>query len=302
MGPTATGKTELAIELARRFPFDLISVDSAQVYRGLDIGAAKPSPATLREFPHRLIDILDPSESYSAERFRSDALREMHAIASSGRVPLLVGGTMLYFRALFHGLSVLPAADAGVRATLEAMTSRDGPEALHRRLSEVDPVSAQRIHRNDPQRLQRAVEVFELTGRPLSSFHAEGLVDRPPFRIFRIVCRPTDRARLYQRIGFRLGRMLSQGLVAEVEALRDRKDLDPASPAMRAVGYRQVWRFLDGEYDYTCMAEETFKATRQLAKRQMTWLRTELEADVASTDDLTTESVCLALTQRVFSG
>ena len=278
MGPTASGKTRLAVELVQRFPFEIVSVDSALVYRGMDIGTAKPDAETLRIAPHRLIDFLDPSESYSAARFREDCLREMEQIRSAGRLPLLVGGTMLYFRALERGLSPLPGADRAVRAQLDAQWRELGPEASHARLAEVDPQAAARIHRNDPQRIQRALEVYELSGRPLSEHFAERDPAMRPVRLLKLVVAPQDRALLHERIARRFEQMLDQGLVAEVERLYRRGDLHPQLPALRAVGYRQVWQYLTGELDYAQMRERAVIATRQYAKRQLTWLRSEPDA------------------------
>jgi tRNA dimethylallyltransferase len=276
MGPTASGKTDLAIHLVERLPLDIISVDSVMVYRGMDIGSAKPDPETLARVPHRLIDIRDPADAYSAAQFRDDALREMAAITAAGRIPLLVGGTMLYFRALLTGLSLLPSADAEIRARLEAEAEVEGWDSLHRRLAEVDAVAAARIHPHDPQRIQRALEVYELTGIPLSQLQQKESVDQPlPYRIVKLAVAPSDRAVLHQRIATRFEQMLDQGLIEEVEGLRQRGDLHLDLPALRAVGYRQVWEFLIGDIDYTEMKERGIIATRQLAKRQFTWLRAE---------------------------
>lgn len=276
MGPTASGKTDLAIHLVERLPLDIISVDSVMVYRGMDIGSAKPDPETLARVPHRLIDIRDPADAYSAAQFRDDALREMAAITAAGRIPLLVGGTMLYFRALLTGLSLLPSADAEIRARLEAEAEVEGWDSLHRRLAEVDAVAAARIHPHDPQRIQRALEVYELTGIPLSQLQQQESVDQPlPYRIVKLAVAPSDRAVLHQRIATRFEQMLDQGLIEEVEGLRQRGDLHLDLPALRAVGYRQVWEFLIGDIDYTEMKERGIIATRQLAKRQFTWLRAE---------------------------
>lgn len=275
MGPTAAGKTGLAVELVQRFPFEIVSVDSALVYRGMDIGTAKPDAATLRIVPHRLIDFLDPSESYSAARFREDCLREMEQIRLDGRLPLLVGGTMLYFRALQQGLSPLPGADPVVRARLEAQWRELGPEAMHDRLAAVDPRAAARIHRNDPQRIQRALEVYELSGRPLSAHFAERDPRVRPVSLLKLAVAPCDREVLHERIARRFAQMLEQGLIAEVEQLYRRGDLGPQLPALRAVGYRQVWQYLAGELSYTQMCERAVIATRQYAKRQLTWLRGE---------------------------
>lgn len=275
MGPTAAGKTDLAIALLERLPVALISVDSAMVYRSMDIGTAKPDAATLARAPHRLIDILDPAERYSAARFREDALREMADITASGRIPLLVGGTMLYFRALEHGLSPLPEADPAVRAEIEAEAGRDGWEALHRRLAAVDPEAADRIHPNDPQRLQRALEVYRLTGRPLTALWRGASDNVLPYRPVKLTVVPDDRDWLRRRIADRFEAMLAQGFVDEVESLYRRGDLGPDLPSIRCVGYRQVWNYLDGEWDYATMVERGITATRQFAKRQFTWLRGE---------------------------
>jgi len=275
MGPTASGKTDLAVELVRRLPVEIISVDSAMVYRDMDIGTAKPGPEVLAEAPHRLIDILDPAEAYSAARFREDALRHMAEIRAAGHIPLLVGGTMLYFRALQQGLASLPEADPVVRARLEAEARELGWQALHERLAEVDPVSAQRIHQNDPQRLQRALEVYELTGRPLSELWRQQQEDGPPFHLIKLAVAPDDRADLHERIARRFQLMLEQGFVEEVEAFYRRGDLGPELPSIRCVGYRQVWQYLSGELSYAEMRDKGVTATRQLAKRQFTWLRSE---------------------------
>ncbi len=275
MGPTASGKTELAMRLVELLPCEIISVDSAQVYRGMDIGTAKPDRETLRRIPHRLIDICDPSEPYSAARFREDALREMTKISSAGKIPLLVGGTMLYFRALQQGVSLLPAADPEVRRRLDAEADRWGWAAMHARLREVDPEAASRIHPNDPQRIQRALEVYELTGRSLSDHFRLQQREELPFRLMKVGLLPRQRAVLHERIERRFHAMLEQGLVGEVRGLFERGDLSPELPAMRAVGYRQVWQYLSGEYDYHTMVHRAITATRQLAKRQMTWLRAE---------------------------
>jgi len=274
MGPTASGKTQLAIELVQRGPFELVSVDSAQVYRGLDIGSGKADAATLAIAPHRLIDIRDPAESYSAADFRQDALREIADIHSQNRVPLLVGGTMLYFKALRDGLAPMPAADEEVRENILALAKREGWQAVHQRLAEVDPVSAHRIHPNDPQRLQRALEVFEISGKPLSTFHAEDSGEASlPFTLTFLAIFPPERALLHERIASRLSEMLAQGFVDEVKSLYKRGDLNPSLPAIRSVGYRQIWDYLDGTADYAQMQHRALVATRQLAKRQLTWLR-----------------------------
>jgi tRNA dimethylallyltransferase len=275
MGPTASGKTGLAVDLVQRLPCDIVSVDSAQVFRDLDIGTSKPSKAVQALAPHRLIDILDAAESYSAARFRLEALREMNEIAGRGRVPLLVGGTMMYFRALQRGMARLPAADPQIRSRLSAMAECRGWPALHTDLRRVDPLSAQRIHPSDAQRIQRALEVYELTGRGLSELFSEQEDESFPYRALKFVLAPNDSIALAQRVAVRFQEMLARGLVEEVAALRDRPDLSAAKPAMRAVGYRQVWQYLDGRHNYQEMTERAMIATRQLAKRQMTWLRAE---------------------------
>ncbi|MBT8065127.1 MAG: tRNA (adenosine(37)-N6)-dimethylallyltransferase MiaA [Gammaproteobacteria bacterium] len=278
MGPTASGKTDLAIELRRRFPVDLISVDSALVYRGMDIGTAKPDADTLREAPHALIDIRDPRESYSAAEFRADALAAMARITRAGRVPLLVGGTMLYFRALTRGLAELPPADQDLRARLEAEAAELGWAGMHAKLKRLDPEIAGRIHPNDPQRIQRALEVIELTGRRMSELQAAQADDRLDYRVLRIVACPRDRAVLHERIEKRFDQMLEDGFLDELKALRERGGLHPKMPSMRCVGYRQAWRYLEDEIDHDEMCRQAVVATRQLAKRQLTWLRQESEA------------------------
>lgn len=275
MGPTASGKTDLALELVKRLPLEIISVDSALVYRGMDVGTAKPDAELLRQAPHRLIDLRDPAESYSAAEFRQDALREMADITREGRVPLLVGGTMLYFRALEQGLSDLPKADRAVRARLEAELATQGLARLHQRLSERDPVAAQRIHANDPQRTLRALEVIEITGRPLSELQAEDAGDPMPYRVLKLIRAPKDRAVLHQRIEARFMQMLEAGFEDEVRGLLARGDLSPELPAMRSVGYRQILNYLLGGCSREEMIERAVIATRQLAKRQFTWLRAD---------------------------
>lgn len=278
MGPTAAGKTALAVALATQFPFEIISVDSTLVYRGMDIGTAKPDQATLRQAPHRLIDILDPSESYSAAQFCVDALREIEKIQAVGRIPLLVGGTMLYYRALQQGLAELPAANPQVRAYLVQECATHGLAALHARLAAVDPSAAKRIHRNDPQRIQRALEVYYLTGRPLTELYGQTQGQKKLSRVIKFIVAPTQRERLHQRIEQRFYRMLEQGFVEEVERLYGRDDLGLHKPAMRAVGYRQIWNYLDGVIGYGQMQQQGIVASRQLAKRQLTWLRAETAA------------------------
>ena len=275
MGPTASGKTQLAIELSGRLPCDIISVDSALVYRGMNIGTAKPDASELARAPHRLIDICDPDQPYSAARFREDALREMTEITEAGRIPLLVGGTMLYFRALQQGLSKLPGADPGVRAGLEREAAAAGWDGMHRRLRRIDPEAAARIHPNDPQRIQRALEVYALTGRSLSELQKEDTRQQLPYRLVKLVRAPLDRKLLHQRIERRFHHMLEQGFEEEVRGLLQHRQLVPEMPSMRSVGYRQMLKYLLGEWDRQTMVEKGIVATRQLAKRQMTWLRAE---------------------------
>ncbi len=275
MGPTAAGKTDLAVALAERFPVRLISVDSALVYRQMDIGTAKPDPEVLARAPHRLIDILDPAESYSAARFRADALVQMNEARAEGELPVLVGGTLLYYQALIEGLSPLPESDPALRAQLSAQAEEQGYAALHARLAEVDPASAARIHPNDPQRLLRAMEVYLLSGEPLTKLWGQAKLQAPGFRFLKVAVAPQEREWLRQRIALRYHQMLERGFVAEVERLRARGDLHAELPAMRAVGYRQVWSYLDGEMGYDEMVERGIIATRQYAKRQFTWLRRE---------------------------
>jgi len=283
MGPTAAGKTDLAIELTKVLPCELISVDSALVYRGMDIGTAKPSKALLDEYPHRLIDILDPSQSYSAADFRTDALQAMAEITSRGKIPLLVGGTMLYFKALLEGLADMPAADPEIRAQIEAQAASQGWQALHDELASIDPVSAARIHPNDPQRLVRALEVFRVSGMSMTA-HRQQQTEQSaqasasgrhqlPYTVANLAIAPTDRKVLHDRIAVRFRQMLDEGFVEEVLALRSRGDLHSNLPSIRAVGYRQVWDHLDGRLTWDEMQERGVIATRQLAKRQFTWLR-----------------------------
>ncbi len=272
MGPTASGKSALAMELVRRLPCDIISVDSALVYRGMDIGTAKPTPAELAVAPHRLIDVRDPLQSYSAADFCQDALQEMTAITAQGRIPLLVGGTMLYYKALLEGLSPLPEADPHIRAVIEAQAAESGWGALHAELCRIDPVAGARIHRNDPQRLSRALEVFRITGKTLTELTQQqgpGL----PYQTLQYAIAPLDRQMLRQRIAERFDAMLALGFETEVRNLMARGDLHPELPSMRCVGYRQMWDYLSGVLDYAEMRYRGIVATNQLAKRQMTWLR-----------------------------
>lgn len=274
MGPTASGKTAAALEIARHIPSEIISVDSALVYRGMDIGTAKPTAEERAAVPHHLIDILDPLESYSAMQFRQDALRLVTEIGQRGRLPLLVGGTMLYFKALRDGLDDLPEADPDVRARLDEEAALIGMPAMHAKLARIDPETAARLKPNDSQRIQRALEIFELTGKPMSQLLAKAPKTPLPFDILPISLEPSDRSVLHARIAARFAAMLKDGgLIREVQALRTRGDLHLGLPSMRCVGYRQAWEYLDGGYDLETMREKGIAATRQLAKRQITWLR-----------------------------
>jgi len=275
MGPTAAGKTGLAVELCERFPLEIISVDSALVYRGMDIGTAKPDAQTLQKAPHRLIDIRDPVDSYSVADFRDDALREMKSITAAGRVPLLAGGTMLYFRALEHGLSELPAANPEVRKQLELQATDIGWSAMHEILQQKDPEAAARIHPNDPQRIQRALEVIAISGQPMSELQQQTTGEALDYRIHKIIISPQPRCILHERIEQRFDLMVKAGFIDEIKSLHARPDLNADLPSMRAVGYRQAWQWLDGEYTFEQMREKAIVATRQLAKRQLTWLRHE---------------------------
>ena len=276
LGPTASGKTAAALAFAARAPVEIVSVDSALVYREMDIGTAKPSAEERAVAPHHLIDIVDPVDAYSAADFRADALRLVGEIVARGNVPLLVGGTMLYYKALTQGLNDLPAADPDVRATLDADAAREGWPALHARLAAVDAVTAGRLAPNDSQRIQRALEVFMLTGQPMSALLAAPARDDDAARLYRFVpiaLEPSDRSGLHARIAARFDAMLAAGFVDEVKRLRARGDLHPGLPSMRCVGYRQAWEYLDGETDYDTMRDKGVFATRQLCKRQLTWLR-----------------------------
>jgi len=276
MGPTASGKTDVAISLCKRFPLDIISVDSALVYRGMDIGTAKPDAATLRRTPHRLIDIRDPEEAYSAGDFVRDARAEMNAIFARQRVPLLVGGTMMYFRALTEGIAELPAADAEIRATLDADALKMGWPALHARLRDVDPDAAERIEPQDRQRIQRALEVYLASGKPLTEWQQEATgTSRQDVHFVKIALQLATRKLLHERIEQRFNIMLNKGFIEEVKKLHERKDLTPRHPSMRSVGYRQLWQYLDQECSKDEAAARALAATRQLAKRQITWLRSE---------------------------
>lgn len=289
MGPTAAGKSALALELANYLPIEIISVDSVMVYRGMDIGSGKPTPEERALVPHHLIDICDPGETYSAAEFAKDALRIMVEITARSHIPILVGGTMLYFRSVSHGLSPLPSADPLIRAQLSEEAKKVGWESMHHRLAKVDPSTAARIHPNDPQRIQRALEVYEITGAPMSALLVarrqqidEGINQ---YQIKTFALAPPDRAVLHARIEQRFYHMLEQGLVAEVTQLFKRGDLQSTMPSMRAVGYRQVWEYLEKKYPYHEMVQKVIAATRQLAKRQLTWLRSLSHIEWLSTNN-----------------
>ncbi|MFY8350382.1 tRNA (adenosine(37)-N6)-dimethylallyltransferase MiaA [Pseudoalteromonas sp. SSM20] len=272
MGPTASGKTDLAIQLCQHLNTEVISVDSALVYKGMDIGSAKPNTDELALAPHRLIDLIDPADSYSAADFRRDALDNIAQLHSQGKIPLLVGGTMMYFKALLEGLSPLPNADQAIRAQLEIEAQEKGWPAMHKMLSDVDPVAASKINENDSQRINRALEVYRLTGKPMSELQ-KVKVEPLPFDVLQFAIAPSDRAVLHQRIEKRFKIMLDMGFEKEVMTLYQRKDLHPDLPSIRCVGYRQMWDYLAGECDYDEMVFKGIAATRQLAKRQLTWLR-----------------------------
>jgi len=272
LGPTASGKSTLAMALAGRFPLEIVSADSAQVYRGMDIGTAKPSAGEQERVAHHLIDLIDPTQSYGAGRFRADAVRAIGEIQGRGKVPLLVGGTMLYYKALAQGIDALPVAEPGLRAQIDARAARHGWPALHADLAKVDPVTAARLSPNDAQRIQRALEVFELSGKPISELQRSA-GPALPFELKAFALVPEDRAALHQRIAERFERMLKEGLVDELKELRRKHDLHAGLPSMRCVGYRQAWAFLEGEYGKAELREKGIAATRQLAKRQLTWLR-----------------------------
>jgi len=278
MGPTASGKTELAVQLAQNLDAEIISVDSALVYKGLDIGTAKPTMEERKGIPHHLIDILDPAEVYSTGRFRKSALQLMDEISTRGKIPILTGGTMLYFNTLFNGLASLPDANPAIRKKLDDEMAEYGKEALHLRLEKIDPESAKRIHPNDPQRIQRALEVYELSGKPISQFFREAQDDQIPFKQIKLIVAPEDRKLLHEKIARRFRLMVDSGLIEEVRTLYQRGDLTEQLPAIRAVGYRQTWSYLQGKYDLETMIEKGIIATRQLAKRQFTWLRREKDA------------------------
>lgn len=287
MGPTASGKTDLAVKLAQKLDTEIISVDSVLVYKGMDIGTAKPTQEERAGIPHHLIDILDPAESYSTGSFRTSALQLMADISSRGKIPILVGGTLLYFNALLKGLAELPEANPTIRKQLDEELALLGNHAMHERLKAVDPESAIRIHPNDPQRTQRALEVYQLSGKPISQFFREAQANPIPYRKIKCILWPEDRKALHEKIAKRFNVMVKAGLIDEVRALYQRGDLSEDLPAIRAVGYRQAWMYLQGKYDQEMMVERGIIATRQLAKRQFTWLRQEtdfIQVDSFETD------------------
>ncbi|MEK9764954.1 MAG: tRNA (adenosine(37)-N6)-dimethylallyltransferase MiaA [Thalassolituus sp.] len=285
MGPTASGKTALALELVKNYPCEIISVDSALIYKGMDIGTAKPDADMQKIAPHRLIDLIDPAESYSAATFRNDALREMAEITAAGKVPLLVGGTMMYFKFLRDGSADLPQSDEVIREQLLQEGLEKGWPAMHQRLAEVDPESARRLKPMDSQRIQRALEVYLISGKTLTEHWAEQQTEPLPYHVVNLAVCPSDRKKLHERIAQRFRIMVEQGFVPEVEALYDRGDLHKNMPSVRCVGYRQAWDYLDGEYGYDEMIERGIIATRQLAKRQITWLRSWPDLHWLETDD-----------------
>lgn len=294
MGPTASGKTAAAVELVQHLPVEIISVDSALVFRDMDIGTAKPDAATLAIAPHHLLNIIAPTEVYSAAAFRADALRLMADITQRGKIPLLVGGTMLYFRALQNGLNDLPQADATIRAELDADIAQYGVPYLHQLLAEVDPETAARLSPNDSQRVQRALEIYRISGQPMSVLLKQPAQAALPYRILPIALLPSDRSVLHQRIATRFELMVEQGLVNELRNLRTRYELHPDLPAMRCVGYRQAWQYMDGEINHAQFIETGIIATRQLAKRQLTWLR-------GMTDNITIDCLATDAAQQVLS-
>ncbi|MCU7800322.1 MAG: tRNA (adenosine(37)-N6)-dimethylallyltransferase MiaA [gamma proteobacterium symbiont of Lucinoma myriamae] len=284
MGPTASGKTDLAIELVKHYPFEIISVDSALIYKGMNIGTAKPTKEELAVAPHHLIDFLDPAQSYSTAAFRADALQAMEDIHARNKIPLLVGGTMLYHRSLLYGLSELPKADDLIRAKLQDEAEVHGAEFMHQKLAAIDQQAAKKIHPNDPQRVQRALEVYEITGKSMTQLQQENLAEALPWDTYKIIIAPESRDLLRERIAIRFKQMIEQGFIEEVQGLFKRGDLDLSLPSMRAVGYRQVWEYLQGKMNKEQMIERGITITRQFAKRQMTWLRREQDAAWIATE------------------
>ncbi len=301
MGPTGAGKTDLAVKLVHELPCEIISVDSAMVFRDMNIGTAKPTADILSQAPHRLIDICEPSEVYSAANFRKDALKEMAVITAAGRIPLLVGGTGLYFRSLEQGLSDLPPSDPEIRAQLNQEMKLSGPQVLHERLSVVDPESAKRIHPNDTQRIQRALEIHMMTGETMTTLQARTTGRRLPYELTKLALAPKERTVLHQRIENRFYQMLHHGLIEEVETLYNRKDLNPDMPSMRIVGYRQVWQFLAGDISKQLMIEKAVIATRQLAKRQFTWFRSEADLLWFDTEKIDYQKKIMELLEKTHS-
>lgn len=293
MGPTASGKTDLAIELVKHYPFEIISVDSALIYKDMNIGTAKPTKEELAVAPHHLIDFLDPAQSYSTAAFRADALQAMADIHARNKIPLLVGGTMLYHRSLLYGLSELPRADEAIRAKLQAEAEVHGAEFMHQKLTAIDPQAAKKIHPNDPQRVQRALEVYEITGKSMTQLQQENRAEALPWDTYKIIIAPESRDLLRERIAIRFKQMIEQGFIEEVQGLFKRGDLDLSLPSMRAVGYRQVWEYLQGKMNKEQMIERGITITRQFAKRQMTWLRREEDAVWIATeaDDIFAQAV-----------
>ena len=299
MGPTASGKTALALELVDKYPCEIISVDSALVYKDMNIGTAKPDAEMLARAPHRLIDLIDPAESYSAANFREDALREMADITAAGKVPLLVGGTMMYFKFLRDGAAELPQSVPEVRERLLAEGLELGWPAMHEKLAHIDPESAARLKPMDSQRIQRALEVYEVSGKTLSQYWAEQQTEPLPYHVVNLAVCPEERSVLHQRIALRYRQMLDLGLVEEVQALREQAGVHRDLPAMKAVGYRQVWDYLDGRYDYDTMVERGIIATRQLAKRQFTWLRKWPYLDAYDSNDASQRQALLGQLAKI---
>jgi len=299
MGPTASGKTALAMELYDRLPCEIVSVDSAMIYRDMNIGTAKPDAEMLARYPHRLIDLRDPAEAYSAADFRSDALAEIERIHTAGKIPLLTGGTMLYFHALQNGLANLPEADPVVRKRIEDEAAEKGWAAIHARLAEVDPESAKRLNPNDSQRLQRALEVYEITGRSMTELWAEQQAQKLDSPVVSLSVMPPERSVLHERIEQRFDIMLEQGFETEVRALWERGDLELSMPSVRCVGYRQMWEYFSGQWDYETMRYKGIVATRQLAKRQITWLRSWENLNWLDTNDRDITDKALKLVNSV---
>ena len=297
MGPTASGKTALACHLVQQFPVEIISVDSAMVYREMNIGTAKPDAQTLAQAPHHLLDILDPTASYSAACFCEDVAVLTESIIRRGNIPLLVGGSMMYFRALQQGLSTLPPADEHIRAQLLQQAQQQGWAYMHQELARIDPITAARIHENDTQRIQRALEVYQLTNTPLSDFLATQK-KTPVYRFVNFSLIPEDRSWLHHRIALRFQQMLAENLIDEVEGLLQKWHLTLEHPSMRSVGYRQVLLYLQGEYDYATLCDKGIAATRQLAKRQLTWLRHWPEASVFAADGPSSTENIMAIIQQ----